>query len=170
MPSPLPIALDRSAKPSLTSQIVAAIQSAIIEGRLAAGARLPSWRDLAAQLGVARGTVRAAYERLGDEQLIVGQGAAGTRVAARPPRSDSGKLAPERSPLPAFYRDFDSAPLPFQMGVPAQDAFPFSQWSRVMARAARAAAALPVGYPDPRGLPDLRREIAGYLALARGVS
>ena len=56
------------------------------------------------------------------------------------------------------------------MGVPAQDAFPFAHWSRLMARAARAAAAAPVGYPDPRGLPQLRREIAGYLALARGIA
>jgi GntR family transcriptional regulator/MocR family aminotransferase len=39
-----------------------------------------------------------------------------------------------------------------------------------MARAARSAAAAPVGYPDPRGLPSLRREIAGYLALARGIA
>ena len=39
-----------------------------------------------------------------------------------------------------------------------------------MARAARAAAATPVGYPDPRGLPQLRREIAAYLALARGLA
>ena len=47
---------------------------AILDGRLAPGARLPSWRDLAAQLGVARGTVREAYERLADsaiERIVV---------------------------------------------------------------------------------------------------
>jgi GntR family transcriptional regulator/MocR family aminotransferase len=170
MTAAFPITLDRSVGPSLTLQIAEAIRAAIEEGRLAAGARLPSWRDLAAQLGVARGTVRAAYERLSDEQLIVGQGAAGTRVAQRPPRTRSTAPAQDRSPLPAFFRDFESHPLPFQMGVPAEDAFPYAHWSRQVARAARAAAAAPVGYPDPRGLPQLRREISAYLALARGIA
>ena len=170
MVQPFSITLDRASGPPITVQIAAAIRAAILDGRLAAGARLPSWRDLAAQLGVARGTVKAAYERLTDEQLIVGQGAAGTRIAARPPLTPQAATAPERSPLPSFFRDFESAPLPFQMGVPAQDAFPYAHWSRLMARAARAAAAAPVGYPDPRGLPSLRREIAGYLALARGIA
>ena len=170
MDKPLSIALDRTAKQPLAAQIHDAIRNAIGDGALAAGSRLPSWRDLAAQLGVARGTVRVAYERLTDEQLIESLGAAGTRVAARPALAGENPLAEEASPLPAFYRDFESPPLPFQMGVPAQDAFPFTQWSRLVARAARAAAAAPVGYPDPRGLPYLRREIAGYLALARGIS
>jgi GntR family transcriptional regulator / MocR family aminotransferase len=47
------------------------IADAIDNGLLVPGARLPSWRDLAAQLGVARGTVRTAYERLAAAQLIV---------------------------------------------------------------------------------------------------
>jgi GntR family transcriptional regulator/MocR family aminotransferase len=55
------------------------------------------------------------------------------------------------------------------MGVPSQDAFPYKLWSRIQARAARRAAAAPVGYPDPRGEPDLRREIAAYLGVARGL-
>src|SRR5579871_3777989 len=98
MTEPLSIALDRAAKQSLAAQIHDALRKAIGEGTLAAGARLPSWRDLAAQLGVARGTVRVAYERLADEQLIEGFGAAGTRVAARPPAAAKRPLAPEASP------------------------------------------------------------------------
>jgi GntR family transcriptional regulator/MocR family aminotransferase len=59
----LPIQLDRAGRTPLTVQIYWAIREAIEAGRLAPGARLPSWRDLAAQLGVSRGTVRVAYER-----------------------------------------------------------------------------------------------------------
>src|SRR5690606_28627888 len=77
----LRIELNRKAGRSLVEQIVEAIGRSIREGHLYAGARLPSWRDLSVQLGVARGTVRAAYERLIDEQLIVSRGAAGTFVA-----------------------------------------------------------------------------------------
>jgi GntR family transcriptional regulator/MocR family aminotransferase len=165
----LPIALDRSARIALSAQIHGAIRDAIHDGRLAGGARLPSWRDLAAQLGVARGTVRAAYERLNDEQLLVTLGAAGSRVAARVPAAPTVDAAIEAPPLPELFHDFESPPLPFQMGAPAQDAFPFVLWSRIMARSARLAAAAPVSYPDPRGHPELRREIAAYLAIARGV-
>ena len=55
------------------------------------------------------------------------------------------------------------------MGVPAQDAFPFKLWSRIVTRETRRAAAAPVTYPDPRGDPELRKEVAAYLGLARGI-
>lgn len=164
----LGIAIDRTAKASLAAQIHGAIRDAIHDGRLAGDARLPSWRDLAIQLGVARGTVRAAYERLIDEQLILGRGAAGTWVSGR--MATGGGGGPSGTvPLSELFHNYDCAPLTFQLGVPAQDAFPFVLWSRIMARNARAAAAAPVGYPDPRGHPALRREIAAYLAIVRGI-
>ncbi|GAB3416206.1 MocR-like pyridoxine biosynthesis transcription factor PdxR [Massilia agilis] len=146
-------------------QISSAIERAIREGRLGPGTRLPSWHDLAVQLGVARGTVRMAYENLRDQQLIVTAGAAGTRVAehARPAATHTGAegAAPASAP--------PGRPAIFQVGVPAHDAFPFKTWSRIMGRAARAAAAAPVGYPDPFGERELRTEIAAYLSIARGI-
>ncbi|MFP3556187.1 GntR family transcriptional regulator [Paraburkholderia sp. SIMBA_049] len=63
----LDLKLDRASKTSLSEQIRLGITGAIESGILVAGARLPSWVDLAAQLGVARGTVKTAYERLTDE-------------------------------------------------------------------------------------------------------
>jgi GntR family transcriptional regulator/MocR family aminotransferase len=130
---------------------------------------LPSWQDLAAQLGVSRGTVRVAYERLIAEQFAIGLGPAGTRVAKRPSRSSMPERSPEAPLLPNLFYEFGSAPLAFQMGVPSQDAFPFKLWSRILTRATRRAAAAPVTYPDPRGDPELRKEIAAYLGLARGI-
>jgi GntR family transcriptional regulator / MocR family aminotransferase len=164
----LAVSLNRAGRIPLSTQIYSSIRDAIESGQLATGARLPSWSDLAAQLGVSRGTVRAAYERLIDEQLAIGLGAAGTRVAARPLSATSG-WSPEAPPLPDLFYDFSAAPLAFQMGVPAQDAFPFKLWSRIQVRAARRAAAAPVGYPDPRGDPYLRQEIAAYLGVSRGL-
>ncbi len=166
----LSIAIDRSKKIPLADQIYQGIREAIETGRFASGARLPSWRDLAAQLGVARGTVRVAYERLIAEQFAIGQGAAGTHVAERPSRSAGAASSPETSPLPnMFYYGFGTKPLPFQMGAPAQDGFPYKLWSRVLTREMRQAVMAPVSYPDPRGDPALRKEIAAYLAIARGV-
>jgi GntR family transcriptional regulator/MocR family aminotransferase len=164
----LPIDLDRARKVPLAGQIYSAIREAIETGRLASGARLPSWRDLAVQLGVSRGTVRAAYARLINEQFAIGLGAAGTRVAEQPSASSTPDWSPE-APLPHLFHGFGSAPLVFQMGVPSQDAFPFKLWSRILTRGARRAAAAPVGYPDPRGDPDLRKEVAACLGIARGI-
>src|SRR5436189_6314910 len=84
MPKLLQLELDRRAKTPLAEQICSGIRNAIETGVLASGARLPSWQDLAAQLGVARGTVRSAYEKLSAAQLIVASRATGTHVAARP--------------------------------------------------------------------------------------
>lgn len=165
----LRLELSRQAKAPLSEQISSGIAAAIRAGQLKPGARLPSWRDLAAQLGVARGTVKAAYERLIDDRLIVSSGPAGTRVSPEPPRQDLSEDDIAQAALAGFFADFAQPPKLFQLGVPAQDAFPFKSWSRIMARAARDVAAMPASYPDPRGEPDLRREIASYLALARGM-
>lgn len=165
----LRFSLDRQGKRSLTEQIRSSIADAIRQGHLYEGARLPSWRDLAVQLGVSRGTVKAAYDRLNDEQLVVSRGAAGTFVATALPTAPALTVETARLPLPELYQDVDSAPKLFQVGVPAQDGFPFKLWSRIMLRGARLAAAEPLRYPDPRGELVLRREIAAHLAVARGL-
>ena len=98
--APLPLELDRGGRTPLAVQIYGAIREAIVAGRLVPGARLPSSRDLAIQLGVSRGTVRVAYERLINEQLAIGKGAAGTRVAENSARCARVRWSPEAPPLP----------------------------------------------------------------------
>jgi len=163
------IEIDRSRTVPIVEQISETLRSAIVEGRLEPGARLPSWLDMATQLGVARGTVKAAYERLIDEELVVSAGAAGTRVATRNPKRRDPPKVEIRRPLQGFGRGYYLTPLPFQMGVPAQDAFPAKLWSRIRTRAVRDDAMAPVGQGDPRGNPELRAHIASYLAISRGI-
>ena len=163
------IAVDRAAAMPLSDQICASLRAAILEGRIEPGARLPSWRDLATQLGVARGTVRIAYERLIDELLIVSAGAAGTRVVKQPVERQHPASIENERPFRERVRDYSAPPLPFQMGVPAQDGFPAKLWSRIYMRMVRENATAPTSYPDPRGEPELRAQIASYLAIARGV-
>jgi DNA-binding transcriptional MocR family regulator len=62
------IELDRAVRAPLATQIYRAVRDAIEAGWLDPGAKRPSWRDMAAQLGVSRGAVRVAYQRLIDEQ------------------------------------------------------------------------------------------------------
>jgi GntR family transcriptional regulator/MocR family aminotransferase len=73
----LPIDLELARRIPLAAQIYWAIREAVETRQFAPRAKLPSWRDLAAQLGVSRGTVRVAYQRLINEQFAIGLGAAG---------------------------------------------------------------------------------------------
>ncbi|MET8947453.1 PLP-dependent aminotransferase family protein [Streptomyces sp. NPDC004542] len=139
----------------------AALREAIRSGRLAAGTRLPSSRDLAADLGVSRGLVTEAYEQLAAEgYLRSGRGAGtwvGEAVRAAAPRARD--LAPR----------FPDGRVDFVPGTPDLSLFPRAAW----AAAQRAVLAeLPhrdLGYPDPRGLPRLRTALAELLARRRGV-
>lgn len=166
----LPVELDRSDKTPLSEQIRKGIATAIRTGVLVPGARLPSWRDLAAQLGVARGTVRVAYEGLLYDQLIVSSRSAGTHVATGSPATMPPDTPLDSGLLREMFRgDFSSGPAIFQMGVPDQGCFPAKLFARIRAHAVRAESDAPANHPDPRGEFELRRGIAAHLAIARGV-
>ncbi|MEU8610245.1 PLP-dependent aminotransferase family protein, partial [Actinoplanes sp. NPDC048791] len=83
----------------------------------------------------------------------------GTRVAA-------GGPAPGPVPRPVV-----SPRLAFDLtsGAPDVSAFPRAAWQRASRVALSAAPSEALGYPDPRGLPGLRAELASYLARVRGV-
>src|ERR1700754_1396524 len=119
MNKPLNLKLDRAAKISLAEQIRRGVATAIESGVLAPGARLPSWQDLAAQLGVARGTVRTAYEKLTSAQLIEASRATGTRVAQRPRTVVKNEPPPDAGSFMEIYREMTQGPALFKMGVPA---------------------------------------------------
>ena len=77
----LPLAADRVSPAPLTVQIVGQLRTAMTDGHLAAGERLPSTRALAATLGVSRTVVTGAYAQLFAEGWIEGRHGSGTYVA-----------------------------------------------------------------------------------------
>jgi GntR family transcriptional regulator/MocR family aminotransferase len=140
----------------------AALRSAIREGRLTAGTRLPSTRALAVDLGIARGTVVEAYAQLGAEGYLGAKRGAGTWVAAL--RVDLP--VPAANAAPALRRPrFD-----FHPGQPDLSAFPRAAWVAALRRGLREASDSTLGYGDPRGRPELRRQLALYLTRARGAA
>ena len=157
------------AKTPLAEQIRNGIGNAIESGVLASGARLPSWQDLAAQLGVARGTVRSAYEKLSAAQLIVSSRATGTHVSDRPAATARLDQATDRGSFREMYQGLTAHPGIFRMGVPARETFPAKLFARIRSHVVRAESSAAPMYPDPRREPALRREIAAYLAIARGI-
>ena len=60
-----------------------AVRTAVDDGRLPAGERLPSERDLAARLALSRSTVVAAYDTLRSEGVVESRQGSGTRIRRR---------------------------------------------------------------------------------------
>src|SRR6516162_3245852 len=68
----------------LTGWLADSIRAAITDGRLRAGTPLPATRLLAGDLGVSRGVIVEAYQRLADEGLVSARPGTGTRVLGVP--------------------------------------------------------------------------------------
>ncbi|MCX3063148.1 MocR-like pyridoxine biosynthesis transcription factor PdxR [Streptomyces beihaiensis] len=150
--------------PGLRRGLTDALRDAVRGGRLAPGTRLPSSRTLAVDLGIARNTVADAYADLVAEGWLTARQGSGTRVAERPVQAPR-PTAPERR------RDrATGAPRHNLMpGTPDLASFPRAAWLKAARRALTAAPNEALGYGDPRGRPELRAALAGYLARARGV-
>jgi GntR family transcriptional regulator/MocR family aminotransferase len=143
------------------SALEAALREAIRDGRLAAGARLPSTRALSGDLGVARGTVVEVYAQLETEGYVQARRGAGTWVADL--RAVAASPAPRREPATQVPR------FSFDPGLPDLTAFPRAAWTNALRRGLGDAPASSLGYGDRRGRSELRAALAGYLARARGV-
>jgi len=192
------LVVDPSADVPLYRQVYEGLREAMLSGRLARGARLPSTRALAADLGVARNTVLQAFDQLRSEGYLQGRRGGGTRARQVIPDSllTVGKgtrtgRATTRASAPSAARARNAAPrissrgralaetgallirhpgphAPFELGVPAADAFPIRLWGKLSARRWRRGD-VNLGELDPAGEEALRAAIAAYLGGARGV-
>ncbi|MFI0224259.1 MocR-like pyridoxine biosynthesis transcription factor PdxR [Streptomyces lydicus] len=147
---------------SRRAALLRALREAVRSGRLAPGTRLPPYRSLAADLGLARNTVADAYAELVAEGWLTARQGSGTRVAhrAEPP-------APTRAPArrPPAARPAHN----LLQGRPDASSFPRTAWLAAARRALTAAPHDAFGPGDPRGRPELRRALTDYLARTRGV-
>lgn len=151
--------VERSTDMPLHEQIERSLREQIRSGRLAPGSTLPSTRGLANDLGVSRGVVTEAYGQLAAEgYLTMSQGApvrVATAVRTVATRPQATSLAQ------SFAYDF-------RPGLPDLAGFPREAWLRSLRTAMRDSRLDALGYPDPRGAPELREALAGYLARVRG--
>lgn len=164
--------LDTAGAPVLYRHICARLREAIRGGQLKPEERLPSARALASQLGTARGTIELAYTLLAAEGYVVGRGAAGTFVARGLAAPAGLRRKPRVRPLQAPVASAAGPPRsasPLQLGLPALDRFPRTVWSRLVGRAARTVSPEDLAGADPQGHLPLRKALAAYLAVSRGV-
>jgi GntR family transcriptional regulator/MocR family aminotransferase len=171
----LPIFLERGDR-TLQDQIYHSIRHGIVAGLIGAGQRLPSTRELAADLGVSRTTALLALEQLRAEGYVVARHGSGTFIAprlpqagppempepatavARPPFSRRGELlarmrAPDR-------RRAASPACAFRLGTPALDVFPHRTWTQITREMLRATRPSHRDYGELAGFRPLRAAIA----------
>ncbi|HEV7372434.1 PLP-dependent aminotransferase family protein [Arenibaculum sp.] len=178
----LPIFAADAAEEPLFRQIYRRLRDAVLSGALLPGARLPSSRSLARELGVSRNTVVTALDELVAEGYLEPRVGSGTYVAAAlpenllhtppasAPASSPASLPAGPPPTPARPRSWEPDPiLPFRAGVPALDRFPLAVWRRLQARRWRSLGSAELHYGSPAGWKPLREAVAGYLRTARGV-
>jgi GntR family transcriptional regulator/MocR family aminotransferase len=176
--------LNRTGDAPLFRQIYSQIRLAILSQSLRPGTKLPSTRQLAAQLGVSRSAVVSAYEQLLAEGYASGKIGSGSYVSPDLPEpvegrgGKRGKRTPTNprpvaieTPMPADFADVtvQSEERPFNLGRTLVDARTMELWRKVSARIFRQLGQEHLGYSDPRGLPALRTAIAEYLRAARAV-
>ena len=163
------------------SQLTRALRAGILRGQFPPRSRLPATRWLAAELGISRNTVLAAYEQLRAEGFVDGRVGSGSYVS--PPVQGASavpepiaSIAPQSGYARRARDTYDRSRIPglaipgmrysFQYGVPLTNPLLTSAWSRALSQAARYTRP---NYPSSQGVQELREAVCDYLARRRGV-
>ena len=142
------------------------IRNNILTGKYAPGTKLPSSRSMAADLGVCRNTVLAAFSHLEAEGFIEAKKGSGVYVnriqhTELPPRSQ-----PKRKQL---IKQQTSSPLPFYNGGVNVADFPFHEFARLAKRSFNLLKEGDYSYGDPTGYYPFKEAILSWLTLKRGI-
>lgn len=176
----------REAKIPAFRWLYGALRSAILDGRLRPGSRLPATRELSTQYGLSRGTIVAAFEQLKAEGYLEGVVGSGTRVSQVLPEQllEVARAEPKRPARMAermrvvsdygrrvqLFSNLEARPTrAFRPNVPALDLFPATLWAQVAARRLRRVSTQLLLGCDAMGYLPLRQAVADYLSTSRGV-
>lgn len=177
--------IERNCGKPVNRQLYQAIREAILTHVFPVGLRLPSSRDLANELGIARNTVTYAYDQLMAEGYLETRTGAGTFIAdtvpdqipevaesasTRSDLADSLGLSQRGAQLIKHAGSYKFQWGAFMPGVPDVNAFPSKIWSRLQNKYWRRAQPDFLTYGHGGGHLGLREAIAEYLRVARSVN
>jgi GntR family transcriptional regulator / MocR family aminotransferase len=187
--------LDRPAPGSRDAarKVYEQLKAAIVDGRLAPGARLPAARRSAGPLGISRNTAAAVYERLAADRLVISRPGAGVFVASPAParrpavrpaaarpaaRLNPIWLRPDVTSAIGFWRETPddrpkaSGQVDFRPALVDSRLFPFEVFRRVSAKQMRLLERRPAAFRSPQGHQGnyrLREAITRHIAVTRAV-
>lgn len=186
--------VDPSLSEPLFRQIEQQLREAIWHGLLKAGERLPSTRNLANELSIARNTVVKAYDQLEIEGFIKTKRGSGTRVTDQFPQPMTKPIASARLAKSDVLNKqtgdhFEPASRinqiknlgfgphiinetpakPFRAHLTDVSEFPFEIWTQIFQKKIRREGTNLMGETHPLGYQPLREAIADYLGAAQGL-
>src|SRR3546814_230033 len=165
-------------------QLYRHLTTAIRSGHIAPGQRLPSSRELAEELGMARNTVVTVYHELLCEGFTESRVGDGTFVSLELPEIYPASLLEQSNNEPGWLtaqlsergnRIAQEAPVSpskwgaFMPGVPDVKQFPHQKFAQLVHRHWKAPAPEMLSYSQGGGLRRLREALAAYLGVARSV-
>ena len=173
------LGLDRGSELPLYQQVAAHLRNQILDGRLAAGARLAGSRMLASELGCSRAIVLTAFDLLYSEGYLRSVPRGRVEVAAVAKSSGAAVPAPDSEAEGEWLSDAWQAVLgtgyefdlgsPFSPGAPDLSTFPFDVWSRLLRQCwVNPPPSACIDMP-PLGWGPLREATADYLGAVRGL-
>ncbi len=160
-------------------EVYRVIRTAVLDGVLAPGERLPSTRQAAGDYGVSRGMLEEVFAQLTEEGFLkraVGRGTfvadTVTRLGQPATRRKTRSSPPSRRGAAisanAACRE-PASPRAFNAGIADTSQFPWKLWHRLQTRASRQLDRDALNFADPRGLMQLRSAVSRYLAQFRGI-
>ncbi len=164
----------------LHRQLYEAMRRAILDGKLAAGDRLPSSRELTQDLSLSRNTVVAALNQLTVEGYLSSRVGSGTYVHENIPRAQprqrvtlstrrQADLSKRGTALATTFCATQLEIQPFTPGVADFSAFPVALWQRLQNKHWRMTYPDMLDYSYSGGYAPLRRAVADYLRVFRSV-
>jgi GntR family transcriptional regulator/MocR family aminotransferase len=163
----------------LHRQLYEVLRRAMLDGKLSAGERLPSSRELTQDLNLSRNTVVAALNQLGVEGYLVSHVGSGTFVNDSAPKAAARRQAVQGSQGATLSRRGQSLSTrfcateleiqPFTPGIADFSAFPVALWQRLQNKHWRMTYPDMLDYSYAGGYAPLRRAVADYLRVFRSV-
>jgi GntR family transcriptional regulator/MocR family aminotransferase len=178
----------------VSSNLYRQLRSAILDGRLRSGTRLPSTRNASAAFGVSRNTAQDVYDLLAQDGLVMSRHGAGTFVGSsfrpareRPDVGDSQAQDSRVSPFWArqdisewigFWRETredadEGSPIELRPAIIDPKLFPHAMFRQVMARQLRRLETRRTSFKSPQGNQgnyQLRKSVADHIGLTRAVA
>ncbi|WP_202079053.1 PLP-dependent aminotransferase family protein [Caldalkalibacillus salinus] len=170
------LSLNPDSTQPLYIQIFEYIKHEMIQGKISAGTRLPSIRQLSEHLRVSRNTIETAYQQLIMEGYVESRPRSGLYVVDvnQDDVKLPGKSGYDQSPIDKsesqLEEETENIRIDFRYGNVDAEHFPFHTWRKLTLEALHPNHKRLFIYGNPQGEQDLRFDIAKYLRHSRGVN
>ncbi len=172
------IQFEKDSKTPLTTQIADGLRQAILNGTLKPGQKMPSTRELATSLDLARNTIANAYDQLLSEGLVECLPGSGTYVTDVAARKDAALPSEQGAPNYKLSKYADnltgqvaasSALISYRL--PRRQDLPMDKWHKLTLQYSKTEKKEgPAWCADPLGYLPLRTALSDYLQMSRALT